>query len=141
ARPSTIDQHRLLRVFGTMIMARADALEVRAVVDRAESTLGSEDFCNFCSIMLSVPASMACVRAGDLEGAHRHLEIAERSAMLWQGASWEAAVAEAQAEGAVATRDPDTAPKPLGAPAAQVDRPGPPPPAQPRRRGLDSAAV
>ena len=45
--------------------------------------------------MLSVPAAIACVRAGDLEHAQRHLAIAEQSAVLWQGTSWEAGIAEA----------------------------------------------
>ena len=87
-------QHLLQRVFGTMIQAAADALEARAIVDRAESTLGWDDVCLFCSIMLSVPASIACAHAGDLEHARRHLDQAEHAAVLWQDTSWEAAMAE-----------------------------------------------
>jgi hypothetical protein len=67
------------------------------VVDRAESTLGWEDVCSFCSIMLAVPATIACARAGDLDGAERMLEMAARSAAMWQGTSWEGGVAEARA--------------------------------------------
>ncbi len=73
ARASIIAKHLLQRVFGTMILAAADPLEARAIVDRAESTLGWDDACLFCSIMLTVPASIACVRAGDLPDAQRHL--------------------------------------------------------------------
>ena len=69
ARASMIAKHLLQRIFGTMIVAASDPLEARAIVDRAESTLGWDDACLFCSIMLSVPASIACVRAGDLENA------------------------------------------------------------------------
>jgi DNA-binding SARP family transcriptional activator/tetratricopeptide (TPR) repeat protein len=141
ARSSIIAKHLLHRIFGTMILASADPLEARAVVDRAESTLGWEDFCNFCSIMLSVPASIACVRAGDLEGAHRHLDIAERSAVLWQGTSWEAAVAEAQAEVAAATGDPGTARKRLESAEEQFDRAGQPLDAERCRRAIASLAV
>ena len=67
ARSSMIAKHLLQRIFGTMILAAPDPLEARAIVDRAESTLGWDDACLFCSIMLSVPASIACVRAGDLD--------------------------------------------------------------------------
>jgi DNA-binding SARP family transcriptional activator/tetratricopeptide (TPR) repeat protein len=141
ARSSIIAKHLLHRIFGTMILASADPLEARAVVDRAESTLGGEDFCNFCSIMLSVPASMACVRADDLDGAHRHLDIAERSALLWQGTSWEAAVAEAQAEVAAATGDPDTARKRLESAAEQFDRAGQPLDAERCRRAVAAYTV
>jgi len=138
ARSSLIAKHLLHRIFGTMILASADPLDARAVVDRAESTLGWEDSCNFCSIMLSVPASIACVRAGDLEGAHRHLAIAEQSALLWQGTSWEAAVAEAQAEVAAATGDSDAARRHLEAAAEQFDRAGQPLDAERCRRAVAS---
>ena len=76
--------------------------------------------------MMSVPATIVCVRAGDLENAHRHLEIAERSAVLWQGTSWEAGVAEAQAAVAAADGDPDTARKRMLSAAEQFERAGQP---------------
>ena len=56
ARSSVIARHLLQRVFGTMILATPDPLDARAVVDRAESTMGWDDACLFCSIMLDVPA-------------------------------------------------------------------------------------
>jgi hypothetical protein len=90
-----------------MIQAAAGAVEARAIVDRAESTLGWDDACLFCSIMLTVPASIACARIGDLPDAQRHLARAEESAMLWQGTSWEAGIAEAR--GAVAEAQGDMA--------------------------------
>ena len=77
ARASMVAKHLMQRIFGTMILAASDPLEARAIVDRAESTLGWEDACHFCSIMLSVPASIACARVGDLRHARRHLAIAE----------------------------------------------------------------
>ena len=68
---------------GTMILAAPDPLTARAIVDRAETTLGTEDSCVFCSIMLSVPAAIVCAQVGDLEHAHHHLREAEGSAMMW----------------------------------------------------------
>jgi hypothetical protein len=69
----------------------------RAVVDRATATLGQEDNCTFCNVMLAVPAAVACADAGDLEHARRHLASAERSGVLWKGTAWQAAIAEANA--------------------------------------------
>lgn len=105
ARASVIARHLLQRVFGTMITATPDPLEARAIVDRAESTLGWEDVCSFCSIMLAVPAAIACARANDLDNARRHLLVAEQWGALWQGTSWEAGIAEAKAVVASLTGD------------------------------------
>ena len=41
-----VAKHLLQRIFGTMILAASDPLEARAIVDRAESTLGWEDACH-----------------------------------------------------------------------------------------------
>ncbi len=92
ARWSALSPHLLQRIFGTMIRAAADGDAARAVVDRAESTLGTEDLCSFCNIMLAVPAVIACADVGDLDRARHHLQVAEKSAPLWEGTSWQAAV-------------------------------------------------
>ena len=126
ARSSMIAKHLLQRVYGTMITAARSPLEARVIVDRAESTLGWDDACAFCQIMLSVPATIACARAGDLTHAERHLAAAERSALLWQGTSWEAAIAEARAAVAAASGDPVTACQQLHAATKQFRRAGQP---------------
>ena len=56
-----------------------------------------EDSCPFCSIMLAVPAAAACADVGDIDDARHHLAMAERSAALWKGSAWQAAIAEARA--------------------------------------------
>ncbi|HUP75193.1 MAG TPA: AAA family ATPase [Acidimicrobiales bacterium] len=97
ARWSMISMHLLQRIFGTLIVAAPDAAAARAMVDRAESTLGTDDACIFCHVMLAVPATIACAQVGDLEHAHRHLEAAGRSVARWDGTSWQAALLEARA--------------------------------------------
>jgi DNA-binding SARP family transcriptional activator len=109
ARWSATALHLLQRVYGTMIRAAPDVDTARAVVDQAMSTVGHEDACPFCSIMLAVPAAIACADAGDLDDARHHLAIAERSAALWKGSAWQASIAEARAHLNRAEGDAETA--------------------------------
>ena len=105
ARWSVVASHLLQRVYGTMIIAAPDAATARAEVDRAEATLGETDRCRFCAVMLAVPAAIACADFGDLDEAHRHLGIAEASALRWEGSAWQGAVCEARAHVARAEGD------------------------------------
>jgi DNA-binding SARP family transcriptional activator len=109
ARWSATALHLLQRVYGTMIRAAPDVETARAVVDQAMSTVGQEDACPFCSIMLAVPAAIACADAGDLDDARHHLAIAERSAALWKGSAWQASIAETRAHLHRAEGDAETA--------------------------------
>jgi DNA-binding SARP family transcriptional activator/tetratricopeptide (TPR) repeat protein len=97
ARWSVISNHLLQRIYGSMIAAASDPDLARAVVDRAEATLGDTDRCPFCAVMLAVPASIACADVGDVEEARRHLAVAEESAARWEGSAWDGAVLEARA--------------------------------------------
>jgi hypothetical protein len=136
ARSSIVAKHLLHRVFGTMIRAATSRPEAREVAERAESVLGWDDFCQFCSIMLAVPAAIACARDGDLPGARRHLAAAMRSAVVWRDTAWEAALAEAQAAAAAADGDPGTARTRLPWAAGQFQRAGQPLDAERCRRTL-----
>jgi tetratricopeptide (TPR) repeat protein len=105
ARWSMIAMHLLQRIFGTLILAAPDEARARAMVDRAESTLGTSDACLFCHVMLAVPSAIACARVGDLEHARRHLASAEHSVTYWEGTSWQAALLEARSYLAAAEGD------------------------------------
>jgi tetratricopeptide (TPR) repeat protein len=126
ARWSMIALHLMQRIFGTMISAEADPLEARALVDRAESTMGMDDSCTFCCIMLSVPAAIACARVGDLAHAQVHIEIAAQSELLWDGTSWTGAVDEAKAHLAMAEKRDDDARELFVSAATHFERAGQP---------------
>jgi DNA-binding SARP family transcriptional activator/tetratricopeptide (TPR) repeat protein len=105
ARWSTIGQHLLQRIFGSLIVSAPDPQSARVMVDRAEVTLGEPDRCHFCTVMLAVPAATACARVGDIDDAHRYLASASQSVSLWGESSWQAAVIEAEATVALAEGD------------------------------------
>jgi hypothetical protein len=134
ARWSSIGQHLLHRVYGSMITAAEDLETARAVIDRAEAALGYGDNCIFCSIMLNVPAAQACADFGDLNAARRHLREAERSLRLWEGTAWEAALLEARAHLARAEQRDAEADRLLRDAAARFEAAGQPLDAQRCRR-------
>jgi tetratricopeptide (TPR) repeat protein len=126
SRWSMVAMHLMQRIYGTMIQAAPDPLTARATVDRAEAALGVDDYCVFCSVMLSVPAAIACAQSGDVDHARHHLELATRSSTLWDGTAWEGAVAEAEAHVAIATGDTETAVKLLNHAATRFEAAGQP---------------
>ena len=87
ARWSVVAMHLLQRIYGTMILAAPDAATARAEVDQAEATLGETDRCNFCVVMLAVPAAIACAEVGDLDEAHRP-SGSPRVRRRWPGTAW-----------------------------------------------------
>jgi DNA-binding SARP family transcriptional activator/tetratricopeptide (TPR) repeat protein len=107
ARWSTVGMHLLHRIFGTLIVSAPDPDSARAMVERAESTIGEPDQCWFCTVMFAVPAATASARVGDFEDAHRFLASAAQSVSLWGESSWHAAVIEAEATVALAEGDTD----------------------------------
>jgi DNA-binding SARP family transcriptional activator/tetratricopeptide (TPR) repeat protein len=125
-RWSMMAGHLLQRTYGTLIMAAPDDVAARAAVDRAEAALGIDDWCHFCTVMLAVPATIACARSGDLGHAHHHLEAAERSATLWQGTAWDGWLAEAAAHVAEAEGREDDARASFELAAVRFQRSGQP---------------
>lgn len=97
ARWSPISQHLLQRIYGTLITAAPDRDRALAAVDEASVVLDAPSACEFCQVMVEVPATIACADAGRLEDAHRHLDRARWSASYWEGTAWRAAIAEAEA--------------------------------------------
>ncbi|HKE97400.1 MAG TPA: AAA family ATPase [Actinomycetes bacterium] len=126
ARWSPTANHLLQRVHGTMIAAEPDAAAARVAVERAEAALGVQDTCQFCAIMLAVPAAIACADAGDLDEARRHLATAERSLSLWEGTAWQGAILEARAHLAGAEGDAGRSDRLLGEAGRLFERAGQP---------------
>jgi DNA-binding SARP family transcriptional activator len=126
ARWSTMAVHLIQRVYGTMIAAADGPDAARAVVDRAEATIAQTDRCFFCEIMLAVPAAIACADVGDIADASGYVAAAERSAQLWQGTAWQAAILEARAHLARAEGDAERAARLLVEAAAIFDDAGQP---------------
>jgi DNA-binding SARP family transcriptional activator/tetratricopeptide (TPR) repeat protein len=109
ARWSMMSHHLLQRIYGTMIVAAPDPGAARAVVDRADATIGAADRCLLCDVMLEVPAAIACADVGDIAEAERHLGLAEESATRWAGSAWQAAILEVRARIASASGLPNDA--------------------------------
>ncbi len=141
ARYSTIAHHLLQRVYGSLIAASDDVETARGLVDYAESALGVTDQCRYCNIMLSVPAIHACLRAGDLAEARRHLADAEKSLQLWEGTAWQAAILEAKAHLQAADGDREGGQRLLASAANLYDVFGQPLDAQRCRTGDVAMAI
>jgi DNA-binding SARP family transcriptional activator/tetratricopeptide (TPR) repeat protein len=108
-RFTSLAKHLIQRVYGTMIIAEEDPAAARAMADQAEASLGFDDHCPFCIIMLAIPSARACADVGDTDAARRHLGVAERSARMWEGTSWQASIVEVKAHLAAAENDPASA--------------------------------
>ena len=97
ARWSPLSQHLLQRTYGTLVAAAPTPDDAAAAADDALVTLDGPEACEFCQIMVAVPAAVAYASVGRLDDASAQLEVAERVAQRWDGPAWPAAVDEARA--------------------------------------------
>ena len=126
ARWSPLARHLVQRIYGTLIATAPDSEAALAVVAEAEAAVDGNTRCEYCDIMLTVPATIALAEAGRLDDAGRQLARARRSAGLWQGTAWQGAVAEAEAVVARAEGRPDEADALLARAAGLFDQAGQP---------------
>ena len=126
ARWSPLARHLVQRIYGTLIATAPDGDTAVAVVAEAEAAVDDNTRCEYCDIMLTVPATIALAEAGHLDDAGRQLALARRSAQLWQGTAWQGAVAEAESAVARAEGRPDEADVLLAKAAGLFDQAGQP---------------
>jgi len=122
ARWSPLARHLVQRTYGTLIAAAADADAAQSVVAEADQAADDNSRCEYCDIMLAVPATIALAEAGRLDEARTRLARAQRSAGLWHGTAWTGAVAEAEAAVARAEGREDDAEALLVRAAASFDQ-------------------
>jgi DNA-binding winged helix-turn-helix (wHTH) protein/tetratricopeptide (TPR) repeat protein len=126
ARWSPLAHHLLQRIYGTLVASAPDREAALAVVDEAAEASDQAVSCTVCHVMIAVPAAIACAEGGRLEEARSWLVEAERSAALWQGTAWQAAVREARAHLARAEDDPAGAARLLAEAAVLFEEAGQP---------------
>ncbi|MET0825096.1 MAG: tetratricopeptide repeat protein, partial [Acidimicrobiales bacterium] len=126
ARWSPLARHLIQRIYGTLIAIAPDADTAVALVTEAENAADPEVRCNYCDIMLAVPATAALAEAGRLDEARSSLERAQRAAGLWHGTAWQGAVAEAESVLARAEGRDDEAEALLARAAGLFDQAGQP---------------
>jgi hypothetical protein len=107
ARWSPLSHHLLQRIYGTMVAAAPTPEDAALTAADALAVLDGPESCDFCQVMVAVPATIAFARVGRLEDAREQLEVARKVAARWEGPAWPAAVDEAAA--ALARADGDEA--------------------------------
>jgi hypothetical protein len=105
AQAAPLSSHLVVRVHGAMIQAAPPDRAMEAVHE-AEQALSHRSVCEPCSMGFRVASAIASAWSGDTERARRHLDHAERVAVMGQGGPWMAAVWEARAELRLAEGDP-----------------------------------
>jgi DNA-binding winged helix-turn-helix (wHTH) protein/tetratricopeptide (TPR) repeat protein len=97
ARWSPLSSHLLQRLYGTLIAAAPDPASAAAMVDEAMEILDGPTACEFCQVLVAVPAAAALAAVGRVEEARHQLADAQRCAARWEGPAWEAAIDETRA--------------------------------------------
>jgi DNA-binding winged helix-turn-helix (wHTH) protein/tetratricopeptide (TPR) repeat protein len=140
ARWSPLAGHLLQRIYGTLVAAAPDSAAALALVDEAVEASDKRNLCLVCHVMIAVPAAIACAEAGRLDDAHEWLAQAAKSAALWEGTAWRAAVREAEAHVRRAEGDAVAAGRLLAEAAQLFDDAGQPLDAQRCRESADALA-
>ena len=96
-RWSTMSRHVLPRIYGTLIRTAPNIPGGVTVAEEAAEVLDDPTSCVFCQVMIQVPLANVWASAGYPDRAEEHLMRARRSAMMWKGSAWKAAIAEASA--------------------------------------------
>ena len=73
ARWSPLARHLVQRIYGTLIVTAPDGDTAVGVVAEAEAAVDDNTRCEYCDIMLTVPATIALAEAGHLDDAGRRL--------------------------------------------------------------------
>jgi ATP/maltotriose-dependent transcriptional regulator MalT len=72
-------RHLVQRIHGARILAANDREQALAIVDETESHVtGPEETCMACTPTFTIPAALACARAGDLDRAQRYLGMSHQ---------------------------------------------------------------
>ncbi len=107
AERTELVSHLLVRIFSATIKAAGDPAPSLAALEKAERVLHGREVCDSCAMDFRASAAIASANAGDRERAIRYLDEAERTAGMWQGGPFRAAVWEAR--GALRQADGDAA--------------------------------
>jgi hypothetical protein len=100
-----LGEHLLPRIYGTMIEATADPVEIANLLTEAEAAIGRQH-CRTCVLALVIPSASACIRIGDLARAREYLDLAKQTGEnLAGGGAWSAAILESEAGLAHAEND------------------------------------
>jgi DNA-binding winged helix-turn-helix (wHTH) protein/tetratricopeptide (TPR) repeat protein len=97
ARWSPLSNHLLQRVYGTLIEVQPTPSAAADAADEAVAVVDEPNSCEFCGVMIEIPATIAYATAGRLDAAREHLGRAEAVAARWHGTAWQGAVKEARA--------------------------------------------
>jgi ATP/maltotriose-dependent transcriptional regulator MalT len=144
ARGSPVGTRHLLdRIHGTVIRSAPNpAAALTAVEEATRAVRGPFETCPPCSINLTVPVSIACADAGDIDRATRYLTASEQlAAAFYPRGGWQAALDEARAHVARAEGDVARAGRLLTAAASAFDQFGQRLDAARCRRDLDAIVI
>jgi len=125
SRWSPMSGHLLPLGYAALLRTTEDPELGRQRLEDANAYLREADLvCAYCGMAFRVAAAIASARADQLAEAATYLAAAERTAGLWRGGPWPAALEEARGEIALAAGDRTVAEKRLRTAAGGFEREG-----------------